>query len=127
MASRGLSRTGVAVAIDSGLAQRIRDALAPHGDASERRMFGGIAFMLDGHMVVGVIGGTLMARVGAAGHRDALAMPHVREMDFTGRPMNGYVYVDAAGIAEDRELAAWIGRCVGFARTLPSRPAGRGR
>ena len=107
------------MSFDPGLAQRIRDALVGRYGVSERKMFGGLAFMLHGHMFVGVLGATLMARVGPERYQDALAQPHVREMDFTGRPMKGYVFVDPAGLAEDRNLEAWVTWCAGFAATLP--------
>lgn len=82
-------------------------------------MFGGIAFLADGHMFVGVIGDALMARVGPENYVAALKRTHVREMDFTGKPMKGYVYVDAAGIAGDEELEEWVLQCRAFVKTLP--------
>ena len=107
------------MAYDEGLAERIRDALRGRAEVSERKMFGGIAFMLGGHMAVGIVGDTLMARVGPLRYADALALPHVRPMDFTGKPMKGYVYVDAAGIEEDAALENWITACSAFVATLP--------
>ncbi len=107
------------MAYDPGLAERIRDALRERPNVSERKMFGGIAFMLDGHMALGIVGDTLMARVGPARYEDALRLPQVRPMDFTGRPMKGYVYVDAPGIESDAALANWIVACAGFVATLP--------
>jgi TfoX/Sxy family transcriptional regulator of competence genes len=91
----------------------------------EKRMFGGLAFLERGLMVVGVSGGSLMARVGPAAHPDALAQPHARPMDFTGRPMTGYVYVDPAGLASDADLRRWVDRCRRFVATLPAKPAAR--
>jgi len=82
-------------------------------------MFGGMAFMLHGHMFVGVSSSSLMARVGPEAYERALAMKHVREMDFTGRPMKGYVFVDAKGLESDSELAHWLEACAGFVSTLP--------
>lgn len=64
-----------------------------------------------------------MARVGPSSYAQALALPHVRPMDFTGRPMRGYVFVDPPGIAEDADLAAWVDRCHRFAQSLPPKPA----
>lgn len=107
------------MAYDEGLAERIRDALRGRAEVSERKMFGGIAFMLGGHMTVGIVGDTLMARVGPARYPDALALPHVRPMDFTGKPMKGYVYVVAPGIEEDAALENWITACSAFVATLP--------
>ena len=110
------------MAFDEGLAERIRETLADVRGVSERRMFGGLAFMLHGHMFVGVVGSTLMARVGPDRYATALRRPHAREMDFTGRPMQGYVYVDENGTAEDADLAAWVALCRGHAATLPPKP-----
>jgi TfoX/Sxy family transcriptional regulator of competence genes len=107
------------MAFDEGLAERIRDTLADIPGVTERRMFGGLAFMLHGNMFVGVVGSTLMARVGPDRHATALRRAHAREMDFTGRPMKGYVYVDEAGTANDADLADWVGACRGYVATLP--------
>lgn len=82
-------------------------------------MFGGIAFMVRGHMTVGINDATLMARVGPDAHADSLQRAHVRPMDFTGKPMRGYVYVDAPGVAADASLGEWVARCVAFTDTLP--------
>ena len=109
------------MAFDPGLAQRIREALGPRPDVGERHMFGGIAFMVGGHMAVGVVGDVLMARVGPQRYAGALQQPHVRPMDFTGKPLTGYVYVDPPGIAEDDALAAWVGTCAAFVATLPTK------
>jgi TfoX/Sxy family transcriptional regulator of competence genes len=109
------------MSFDPGLAQRVREALAHRPGITERRMFGGLAFLVDGKMFVGIRDSTLMARVGAERHLDALAQPHVRQMDFTGRPMTGYVYVDPPGMAEDRELEAWVSWCVGHVAALPQK------
>jgi TfoX/Sxy family transcriptional regulator of competence genes len=108
---------------DPGLAQRIRHVLRDRQGITERRMFGGIAFLLHGHMFVGVSGSTLMARVGAERHRDALAQAHVRPMDFTGRPMKGYVFIDPLGTSDDSNLAAWVNWCAGYVSQLPPKPA----
>lgn len=107
------------MAYDEGLAERIRDVLRDRAGVNERKMFGGVAFMLNGHMAVGIVGDTLMARVGPARYEDALRLPQVRPMDFTGRPMKGYVYVDPPGIESDAALGNWIQACAGFVGTLP--------
>lgn len=106
---------------DAGLAERIREILGERSGITERRMFGGLAFMLHGNMFVGILGTSLMARVGPDRQREALSLPHVREMDFTGRPMKGYVFVDAEGLGEDEELESWVSRCIAFVRTLPAK------
>ncbi len=109
------------MAYDPGLAERVRDVLGDRPGISERRMFGGLAFLVDGKMFVGIRDATLMARVGRDRHRDALAMPHVRPMDFTGRPMTGYVYLDPLAIAADADLAAWVSWCLAHAAALPAK------
>jgi TfoX/Sxy family transcriptional regulator of competence genes len=106
------------VAYDEDLAMRIREALADRGDVSERKMFGGIAFMVGGHIVCGVIKEDLMLRLGEQGADQALDRPHTRVMDFTGRPSKGAVYVEPAGTAGDAELRAWIDRALAFVSTL---------
>jgi hypothetical protein len=107
------------MAYDEGLAGRIRDLAADQAELSERKMFGGLCFMASGNMCFGVIGDELMVRVGPDDHAAALAGPHTRVMDFTGRPSKNMVYVEAAGIAEDADLDAWLGRGLAFARSLP--------
>ena len=107
------------MAFDPDLARRVRDVLDDRPGISERSMFGGIAFMVDGKMFVGIRNASLMARVGPERHDDALAMPHVRVMDFTGRPMRGYVYIDPPAIATQADLKAWVGWCVAYVAGLP--------
>lgn len=86
-------------------------------------MFGGLAFLVDGKMFVGIRESSLMARVGPERHDDALAMPGVRVMDFTGRPMKGYVYIDPPAIASDQDLKAWVRWCCEYAARLPAKKA----
>ena len=110
------------MAFDEGLAYRIRELVQTRRAITERRMFGGLAFMSHGHMFVGVIGNTLMARVGPAEYAGALARRHVREMDFSGKPMKGYVYVDASGLEEEPDLKQWVDACLRHVNTLPPKP-----
>ena len=98
------------MAFDEGVAERVRESIGPRPLAEERKMFGGIAFLLGGHMAVGVIGRELMVRVGADAYEDALAQPHARLMDFTGRPLRGFVYVAPPGFRTDSDLDAWVRR-----------------
>lgn len=107
------------MAYDEGLAERLRDTLRGHKDIAEKKMFGGLAFMSRGYMFVGIVGDILMARVGPQDYESALARPHVRKMDFTGKPMKGYVYVDSQGFEEDNDLSAWVRQCRQFVQTLP--------
>jgi TfoX-like protein len=104
---------------DEDLAERVRFALAGREDVDERKMFGGVAFMVGGHMTVGIVGDELMARVGAEGEEDALAQEHARPMDFTGRPMTGFVFVGAPAVAGDAGVAAWVTRALSYTSTLP--------
>jgi TfoX/Sxy family transcriptional regulator of competence genes len=107
------------MAYDETLAERIRDVLAARENVGERKMFGGIAFMVGGNMAVGVIGEDLMVRLDPADAERALAEPHVRPMDFTGKPMKGMIYVDSAGTATDEDLAGWVEAGADFAASLP--------
>jgi TfoX/Sxy family transcriptional regulator of competence genes len=109
------------MAFDEGLAQRIREQLADLDGLGERRMFGGICFLLDGAMLAGVLGDDLIARVGKDGYSAALEQPHARPFDFAGRPSNGIVYVAPEGIAEDRALAKWLDRAIAFVRSAPAK------
>lgn len=109
------------MAYDEGLAQRLRKHLGEREDLVERRMFGGLAFMLAGHMACGVIGDRLMVRVGPEHYEQALRRPHAREMDFTGRPLKGFVFVEPPGFADDEDLKAWIEQGLGFVSTLPAK------
>lgn len=107
------------MAYSEDLAQRVRELLASEDAYDERKMFGGLCFLHHGNMVAGVVGDELMVRVGKDGHDEAVAQPHAREMDFTGRPMRGIVQVESAGFAGDDELSAWVARGLDFVRTLP--------
>lgn len=107
------------MAYDEALAQRVLALVAGRDDVSERRMFGGWALMLGGHMACGVIGDELMVRVGPDTYEDALDLPHARIMDFTGRPMKGFVVVGRPGIEDDRGLGAWVERGATFVDALP--------
>jgi hypothetical protein len=108
------------VAYDEDLADRIRAALPGPGFATEQRMFGGLAFMLGGHMACGVVGDRLMLRLGPDAAARALAQPHVRPMDFTGRPMKGMVFVEPPGY-RGAALDAWLAAAAEHVRSLPAR------
>ena len=107
------------MAYDEGLAQRVREALGERSDLSERKMFGGLCFMLGGNMCAGIVGEELMLRVGPDSYDSALARPHAREMDFTGRALKGMVYVGVDGVADDTDLSSWLDVAVSFAGALP--------
>ena len=107
------------MAYDEALAERVREQLAAEPAISEKAMFGGLAFLLEGNMAVGLSGDELMVRVGPDASDDALARPHTRPFDMTGRPMKGWILVAPEGVAEDDDMAAWVARGVDFARSLP--------
>ena len=107
------------MAYDEGVAERLRSVFADRDDIVEKKMFGGIAFMLSGNMCCGVVDTALMARVGPKQYEEALARAHAREMDFTGRPMKGFVYVSAEGFESDQDLRSWVTMCERFASSLP--------
>ena len=106
------------MAYDEELAGRVRRALAGREDLSEKKMFGGIAFMLRGNMGCGIVRDDLMVRVGPERHHEALAQPHARPMDFTGRPMRGMVYVTPDGCRTDSDLKRWLELGLEFAASL---------
>ena len=107
------------MAYDDGLAHRVRTILESRGDIDEATMFGGVGYMLNGNLVCGIHDDALVARVGPDAYQDALAEPHAREMDFTGTPMRGFVFVDPPGTATDEALEAWLDRCLDFVGSLP--------
>ncbi|MEX2447817.1 MAG: TfoX/Sxy family protein [Solirubrobacterales bacterium] len=109
------------MAFDEALADRVRELLGAREELSERKMFGGIAFMVGGKMAVGVIGEDLMVRLDPADVEKALAEPHTRPMDFTGKPMKGMVYVDSTGTRADDDLAGWVEAGAEYAASLPSK------
>lgn len=109
------------MAYDEALAERVRALIADRDDIGERRMFGGLSFMLGGNMCCGVLGDELMVRVEPDETETLLAEPHARRFDMTGRPMTGWLVVGAAGVADDAALARWVGRGVAFAASLPAK------
>lgn len=104
---------------DAALAGRVRDVLSDVPGVAERRMFGGLCFLIGGHMCCGIVRDLLMVRVGPDAYPAALAEPHAREMDFTGRPLRGMVYVEPAGIRTTASLRTWVERGRRFAGGLP--------
>ncbi len=109
------------MAYDEQLGERVRGLLSPFPQVTERRMFGGLAFLLQGNMCCGVVGEELMVRTGPESYEAALHEPHAREMDFTGRPLRGFIYVSADGLTSDGDLRAWVERGARFAESLPAK------
>ncbi len=107
------------MAYDEKLANRIRKVLARRKGLTEKKMFGGVAFMLHGKMCCGVLKDNLVVRVGPERYQRALSQPNTRPMDFTGRPLKGFVFVDPGGYRTDKALAKWVKQAENFARTLP--------
>ena len=109
------------MAYSRSLAERIRRALDRRKDFQEKKMFGGVAFLLNGNMCVGVWKTSLIVRLGAQQGDNALRQPHVKEFDITGRAMKGWVLVAPEGIDDDVQLRDWIQRAVTFVGTLPAK------
>ena len=109
------------MAFDESLAARIRNTLARRKNVEEKKMFGGICFLLHGNMLVGVWKDSLIARLGPDEGEAALREPHVRASDITGRPMRNWVLVEPEGVEEDNELKDWIQRATKFVKTLPKK------
>ena len=113
----------VEMAYDEGLSERIQDYFEDRPGVTDKKMFGGLCFLINGNMCCGIVKDELMLRVGPDGYDDALAQPHAREMDFTGRALKGMIYVACEGFEEDEDLAAWLERAARFAESLPSKSA----
>ena len=107
------------MAFDEGLAERIRECFSQRSDVEEKKMFGGLCFMVSRHMCCGIVGDTFMGRVSPDSYAACLQEPHVREMDFTGRPMKGMIYVAPEGVTEDASLQRWVQTCTAFVESLP--------
>ncbi len=107
------------MAYDEHLASRIRKALSRHEGLTEKKMFGGISFMIRGNMCCGVVRNDLVVRVGPEQYEEAVMEPHARPMDFTGRPLKGFVYVGPRGHRSDEALAKWLKRGVDLTASLP--------
>lgn len=109
------------MAYDEALAERVRRALRGEKSVVEKKMFGGIAFLQAGKMSVGILGKDLVVRVAPEEQDKLLRYPDVRPMDFTGRPMRGFLYVGPKATASGAGLASWIRRGLAFAKTLPAK------
>jgi hypothetical protein len=105
---------------DLTTAGRVRGILANRSDVAEKRMVGGLSFVVGGNMCCGVTGSALMVRVGAEARERVLAQAHVRPMEFAGRPLAGFVLVDPEGFRTDATLKAWVQRGLEFVATLPA-------
>ena len=109
------------MAYDEGLAQRVFEVVGGQPDLVEKKMFGGVGYMVQGNMACGVNGEDLIVRVGPERYKETLAQPHARPFDMTGRPMTGWVMISAEGTESDSDLAGWVQQGVAFALTLPAK------
>ena len=106
---------------DEGVEARLGEVFESVPGVNEKKMFGGVAFMVNGHMSCGVVSDTLMVRVGPEQYEEALKRPFASEMDFTGRPMKGFVYVAPEGFESDEDLESWVRTSLAFVHALPPR------
>jgi hypothetical protein len=109
------------MAFDEDLAARTRDALSRRRGVEEKKMFGGLCFLLHGNLLVGVWKDSLIARLGPEQGEGALLEPHVRPFDVTGRPMRNWVLVEPEGVEDDGQLRVWVDRAATFVSTLPKK------
>ena len=110
---------GTLMAYDEFLAERVRAAIGARRGIVEKKMFGGLAFMLHGNMACGVVGEKLMLRLGEEGAAAAMCEPRVGPMDFTGKPIKSMAFVEPEGLEREEDLVGWIGKALDFARALP--------
>lgn len=109
------------MAFDEALAERIRRGLARKKNIDEKKMFGGVGFLLIGNLLVGIWKGSLCVRLGPDQAEEALLEPHVEKFDITGRPMRGWVLVAPEGVEDDGQLKTWIQRAVKFVSKMPGK------
>jgi TfoX/Sxy family transcriptional regulator of competence genes len=109
------------MAYDEALAERMQDAVTGKRGVTTKKMFGGICFLLDGKMFAGLVKDELMLRLGPQAEADALTKPGVRPMDFTGRPMKGYVFVAGEALVDDEALVGWLRGAMAFVETVPEK------
>jgi TfoX/Sxy family transcriptional regulator of competence genes len=107
------------MAYDEALADEVRVRIGHRPDLAEKKMFGGVGFMIGGHLAVGISGDELMVRVGKDAHDEIEALPGARTFDKGARPMRGWISVAPEGFASDQDLDTWIARGVAFAESLP--------
>jgi TfoX/Sxy family transcriptional regulator of competence genes len=108
---------------DPAAAQRVRQLLSGRTDVVEKKMVGGLSFVVNGNMCCGITGTALMVRVGADGREQALREPHARPMLFAGRTLSGFICIEPEGYAADAALDSWVRRGLDFVSSLPAKPA----
>ena len=109
------------MANDEPLSERIRQILSRRGRVSERKMFGGVCFMINGNMCVGTWKGSLIVRFDKKNHDETLAEPHTKPADMNGRVIKGWALVEPAGIESENDLTVWVDRAARFAESLPAK------
>jgi TfoX/Sxy family transcriptional regulator of competence genes len=109
------------MAFSEALVERIRHALARRKNVGEKKMFGGVGFLLNGNLLVGVWKDSLCVRLGPEQAEEALPEPHVKEFDITGRPMKGWVLVEPEGVDDDDQVKGWIQRALKFVGKMPGK------
>ncbi len=113
------------MAYNEHLAERIRRVLAHRNDVEEKKIFGGLCFLIRGKMAAGIVKDDLMVRVVESKYQTALSKPHCREMDFTGKPLKAFLYVSPEGVDAERELEEWVGLGVEFVEQAAAKPRQR--
>ena len=109
------------MAYDQDLAQRVRLMLAGVAGLDEKKMFGGVGFLVQGNMACGVHGNDLIVRIGPDRHAEALEQPHTKVFDLTGKPMAGWILVTPSGVTSDADLEKWVVQGLEFAKMLPGK------
>ena len=109
------------MAYNEEIAFRVRKLLQKRNDITEKKMFGGHSFLLSGNMCCGVLNDDLVLRVDPKRHKYILEKPHTRPMDFTGKPLSGFVYVDTGGYTDNNELMQWINISIDYVSSLPKK------
>jgi len=109
------------MAYDEGLAERVRMEMERYTGCIEKKMFGGIGFLVGGNMACGVHGEDLIVRVGPDEYENALKERHTKEFDLTGRPMKGWIVVKPEGYESSKDLSLWVEQGVRFAQSLPEK------
>ena len=104
---------------DKGLAQRVREIVEEEPGYDEKKMFGGICFLINGNMACGILHDDIIIRVGADNYEESLRLPHTRIFDITGKPMRGWVLVSSEGHESDEDLTEWVQKGIKYARSLP--------
>ena len=107
--------------VDDNLANRVRKILEKTEGLSEKKMFGGLCFLINGNMALGLVNEDLMIRVKPDSYEKMLSQPHVRKMDFTGKALKGFLYIATKGTESDKDLRKWVLKGVEFAMSLPAK------